>query len=113
VTRVGAPSYIHGMLRAVEPHESLPPLAYRVPWRIDRSDAVHPRITNTDACAADFVRVFVDTARDARPTESWGQVLPGESVDLCLCRTDPDDVVVTLAWFHPASGVEYVWRFVT
>ena len=39
-------------------------------------------------------------------------MLPGETVELCLCDHDPADVVVTLGWFRPETGLEYVWRFV-
>jgi hypothetical protein len=72
----------------------------------------HPLITNDGSTAVDFVRVFVSTARFAPDTEFWGQMLPGETAELCLCDHDPDDVVVTLGWFRPETGVEYVWRFV-
>lgn len=37
-----------------------------------------------------------------------GQVLPTEDIELCLCAADIDDVVVTLAWFRPTDGLEYV-----
>lgn len=40
------------------------------------------------------------------------QVLPSEDVELCLCAADLDEVVVTIAWFRPTDGLEYVWRFV-
>lgn len=43
----------------------------------------------------------------------WGQVVPDEAIDLCLCAADADDVVVAIAWFRPVTGVEYVWRFVS
>lgn len=100
------------MLRALDPDEPRPPLAYRVPWRIDRADERHPRITNGGLAAVDFVRVFLDL-RGATTTEHWGQMLPGETAELCLCDGDPDDTVVTLSWFRPDDGQEYLWRFVT
>ncbi|GAA2012276.1 hypothetical protein [Microbacterium ulmi] len=112
------------MLRALDPDETAPPAAYPLPWRVDRGLRAHPRVTNASAGVVDFVRVFVESAdRGPSPvraapasmrsaTEHWGQMLPGETVELCLCDVDPDDVVVTLAWFRPATGVEYVWRFV-
>lgn len=41
-----------------------------------------------------------------------GQVLPGETVELCLCASDPDEAVVSIAWFRQRDGLEYLWRFV-
>jgi hypothetical protein len=98
------------MLRALDPDDD--PLAYRVPWRVDRVYDTHPLVTNDSGAPVDFVRVFVDDARSARDTEFWGQMLPGETAELCLCDHDPAEVVVTLGWFRPETGVEYVWRFV-
>lgn len=99
------------MLRALDPDESRPPLAYRVPWRVDRVYDRHPLVTNAGADAADFVRAFVDLG-GATATEHWGQMLPGDTAELCLCEADPDDTVVTLSWFRPDDGDEYIWRFV-
>ncbi len=99
------------MLRALEPDESRPLPAYPVPWRVDRLFGSHPLVTNVSDEPADFVRVFVESGRDAA-TAHWGQLVPGETAELCLCDVDPDDATVTLAWFRPETGVEYVWRFV-
>lgn len=99
-------------MRSIEPAEQPPPLAYRVPWSVDRADAAHPVVVNEGRDAADFVRIFHADAAGEERTQLWGQVLPGERIDLCLCTADPDDVVVTLAWFRQADGLEYVWRFV-
>lgn len=99
------------MNRRIAP-PSKPPTAYRLPWHVSRDDRMHPSVANTSDEAADFVRVFRD-ARDAGlTTELWGQIPPSETVDLCLCGADLDEVVVTLAWFRPSDGLEYVWRFV-
>lgn len=100
------------MLRALEPDEFRPPPAYRVPWRVDRVYGTHPLVANVSDTALDFVRVFVDGERVTVATQLWGQMLPGETAELCLCDLDQDDVVVTLAWFRPETGIEYVWRFV-
>lgn len=100
------------MLRAIDPDEPHPPIAYRVPWHVDRAARPHPVVTNASASALDFVRVFVDDSRWRVETSLWGQMLPGESSDVCLCELDPDDAIVTLAWFRPDNGLEYVWRFV-
>lgn len=101
------------MLRPVDPNELPPPSAYRVPWRVIRADASHPVVINDGRDAADFVRVFRDSGDAPERTQLWGQVLPSEEIELCLCASGPDDdAVVTVAWFRPADGLEYVWRFV-
>jgi len=99
------------MLRALDPDEPALPLAYRVPWRVDRSDGLHPLVTNCGPVPVDFVRVFVDLG-PVCATEHWGQMLPGDTGELCLCDADPDDAIVTIAWFRPDDGREYLWRFV-
>jgi hypothetical protein len=85
--------------------------ANRVPWRVDHVYGTHSLVTNAGDTALDFVRVFVDSSSFAPQTELWGQMLPGETVELCLCDHDLEDVVVTLCWFRPETGIEYVWRF--
>ena len=98
------------MLRALDPDEARPPTAYRVPWRIDRSDPRHPLVTNDGGSPVDSVRVFLESGRSA-VTEHWGRMQPGETGELCLCDADPDDILVTVAWFRPEGGEEYLWRF--
>ena len=93
------------MLRLLSASDSRP---YRVPWTVDRTDERHPRVTNEAAEPADFVRVF----RSDGPTEHWGQVLPAETLELCLCGADLASLTVTLAWYRWSSDEEYCWRFV-
>lgn len=88
------------------------PGPYSVPWRVDRVHGTHPLVTNSADRAVEFVRAFVDVGHRARETQQWGRVSPGETVELCLCDHDPADTVVTLAWFRPEDGTEYLWRFV-
>jgi len=102
------------MLRALNPPEQRPPRpsAYRVPWVVERVFDSHALVTNEDDVAAELVRVFTHS-RIAEPvTEHWGRMLPGETLELCLCELDPDEAVVTIAWFRPDDGAEYIWRFV-
>lgn len=100
------------MLRALDPDEYRPPTAYAVPWRIERAHGTHPLVTNVSDAPLDFVRVFIDGDHVTVDTQLWGQMIPGEAAELCLCDLDQADIVVTLAWFRPATGLEYVWRFV-
>lgn len=108
-----APS-VSGMLRALNGPDDRQgrPSAYLVPWRVERIHESHPLVTNVGADTLDFVRVFVHAAGARPATESWGQMVPGETAELCLCEVDVDDAVVTIAWFRPCEGEEYVWRFV-
>ncbi|MDR6865476.1 hypothetical protein J2Y69_000058 [Microbacterium resistens] len=92
--------------------DSEAPPAYAVPWLIDRRDRTHPVVANGDTRTADFVRVFASTGTGVQRTQLWGRVAPGEQLEICLCDVDPDDLVLTLAWFRPGDGLEYVWRFV-
>lgn len=98
------------MLRPIDPSESPAPLAYRVPWYVDRSDETHPLVVNGGSEPVDFVRVFCD---DMLPGDHdlHGRVDPGHFFEVCLCGADLDAVIVTLCWFRP-DGDEYVWRFV-
>ncbi|GAA4490738.1 hypothetical protein [Microbacterium panaciterrae] len=88
-----------------------PDPSYPVPWTVDRRDRTHPVVTNAGA-RIDFVRVFARTTHDPGRTQLWGRVAADEKLEICLCDTDVDDVVITLAWFRPDDGLEYVWRFV-
>ena len=100
------------MLHPIDPTQPTPPVAYCVPWVITRRDREHPVVMNAGREPVDFVRVFRDDVDSHKVVDLWGQVLPAETVELCLCASDPDEVVVTVAWFRQADGLEYVWRFV-
>ena len=100
------------MLRSIDPTEPPAPPAYRVPWAVDRTDPAHPGVINEGRESADFVRVFHGDDTAGERTQLWGQVLPGERIELCLCACDLNDVVVSIAWFRQTDGLEYVWRFV-
>lgn len=93
------------------PTPSFPEPAYLVPWEIDRRDRTHPMVTNNGGTIR-FVRVFARTSSDPGRTRLWGHVRGGDQLEVCLCDTDVDDMVITLAWFRPEDGLEYVWRFV-
>lgn len=98
------------MLRALDPDDT-PRSAYLVPWHIDRRDGAHPVVVNAGIEPLDFVRVLFD-GPGVVATEHAGRLLPAASFELCLCDVDPDDLVVTLAWFRTRTGEEYCWRFV-
>lgn len=100
------------MLTPIGPEDPPTPTAYPVPWRVRRADREHPVIANLGAEPADFVRVFVEDDSPDERTELWGQVAPGEGVELCLCTVNLDEAVITIAWFRPSDGVEYLWRLV-
>jgi hypothetical protein len=97
------------MLHALDAED--PRSAYPVPWRVHAVYDTHPLVTNESTSAVDFVRVFVAAGRSDVETELWGRMLPGETVELCLCDRDPAEVLITLGWFRSETGVEYIWRF--
>lgn len=100
------------MTRSPDPPSArFPDASYPVPWSVDRRDRTHPVVANAGA-SVDFVRAFARSSADPGRTMLWGRVRSGEQMEICLCDTDVDDVVVTLAWFRPEDGLEYVWRFV-
>lgn len=100
------------MLHPIDPSQPPPPSAYCVPWVITRRDRAHPVVMNAGREAVDFVRVLRSDASQQELVDLWGQVLPAETVELCLCECDLDAVVITIAWFRQHDGLEYVWRFV-
>lgn len=100
------------MLHSIDTSQSPPPSAYCVPWVVTRGDRTHPIIMNAGKEPVDFVKVLRSDAEDGGLVDLWGQVLPTETIELCLCDSDIDDVVVTIAWFRQRDGLEYVWRFV-
>jgi hypothetical protein len=100
------------MLRVLTPSDTPPSASYPVPWRVIRARPGRPCVVNASNDRLEFVRVFIDES-SGRRTEHWGPVLPGEAIDVCLRGSDPDDAVITLAWFPPGSDLEYCWRFVT
>jgi hypothetical protein len=100
------------MLRALNPPEDRDRREpYRMPWSVDRIFDTHPLVTNAGAAPVDFVRVLTWSPEVGVSTEHWGQMLPGESVELCLCASDVAQATVTLAWFRQDDGMEYLWRF--
>jgi len=100
------------MLHSIEPPQRPPAIAYCVPWVVTRGDRAHPVVMNAGREPVDFVRVLRMDAAQNELVDLWGQVLPTETVELCLCESDIDDVVVTIAWFRQLDGLEHVWRFV-
>lgn len=100
------------MPHPIEPVQSPSRSAYAVPWVVARTDRTHPVVRNAGLEPVDFVKVMRSDASPADLVDLWGQVLPAEAIELCLCDSHVDDVVVTIAWFRQQDGLEYVWRFV-
>lgn len=99
------------MPHPIEPTQPPPTTAYGVPWVISRADRTHPAVLNAGIEPVDFVKVMRSDA-PADLVDLWGQVLPAETIELCLCGSDLDEVAITIAWFRQRDGLEYVWRFV-
>lgn len=91
-----------------EPRDSVP-LAYRVPWRVDRSAAPTFRIINA---SADKLRgVTLDLTGEAvMIATSRAVVLPGEWVSATIIgRNLALNTILLVRWFN-AEGDEYLWR---
>ena len=87
------------------------PLAYRVPWSVDRSGP-HPVVANTGDETLRFVRALIGDGSGHASQERWGSIAAGETSEVCLCDLDRSDCFVTLAWFRDGGEDEYLWRFV-
>jgi hypothetical protein len=85
--------------------------ALAVPWSIHRLHDSHSLVTNAGPAPLDFVRAFVDHRGNPTGTHEWGQMLPGDTAELCLCGHEPGEIVVTLVWFRPDDGREFLWRY--
>lgn len=99
------------MPHPIEPTPTSSPPPYAVPWLVARTDRTHSVITNAGLEPVDFVKVMRSDASSVDLVDLWGQVLPTEAIELCLCGSRLEGVVVTIAWFRQHDGLEYVWRF--
>ncbi|GAA2462928.1 hypothetical protein [Agromyces soli] len=94
---------------AVDAHPVPSPIAYRVPWQIDRSRAPWYALHNTGDEPAHGVHLSL--FGDGRLL--WQPLLrvePGEHVSFVVRADDPArDCVAVLRWFR-TSGEEYLWR---
>jgi hypothetical protein len=88
--------------------DTSPVSAYPLPWHVERMSDTHAIVFNRSPEPLDSVRAFHSDGATFR----WGRLLPGDSIDLCLCDSDLDDLVLTLCWFRESSSSEYIWRFV-
>ncbi|MFD5226852.1 hypothetical protein ACFWHT_14645 [Microbacterium sp. NPDC058342] len=100
------------MLQPIDPTQPTRPTAYCVPWVVTRRDHTHPIVMNAGREPVDFVKVMRGDAVGGELVDLWGQVLPGETVEICLCDSGDEELVLTIAWFRQHDGLEYVWRFV-
>ncbi len=96
-------------LRSPRPQPAPRRLAYRVPWRVDRSAAPHYRLVNTSREVLTGVSVSV-AGRSTLTVSAPASVRPGESVRASLGGGDPArDTLLVVRWFPP-DGREYLWQ---
>ena len=101
------------MIRRRAPRILLPihrrPVAYRVPWQVERADAPHYRIRNAGDQTLRGVTVSVfgtSRFRVAAPAV----VHPGAAVHATVDGLDPArDTILVVRWFAPDGG-EYLWQ---
>ncbi|WP_029144475.1 hypothetical protein [Microbacterium luticocti] len=88
--------------------------AAALPWRVDRLYDTHALVTHTGQHPVDFVQAVVDARPPGRRRVAaiahWGQMLPGETAELCVCAHDAHPLV-RLLWFRPEDGAELTWAF--
>lgn len=102
------PRIVRAPLRALDPDEAQPELAYRVPWRVDRTREPTLTIWNLGdeplhglrlSMHGDGSVVFGMTTR----------VQPGTNTTFRINGCLSPASVVTLRWFRPDES-EYLWR---
>lgn len=90
--------------------DSFDATAHRTPWSVSWVYDTHPLVTNAGSRPLDFVRASVAETGCPGQLHHWGQMLPGETAELCLCAHDPDCTVVTLSWYCPDDARHAQWR---
>ena len=84
-------------------------LAYRVPWRIDRSAAPLYSLVNASGDVLRGVTVSV-SGRSRVRVSAPASVHPGQAVRATLSGADAArDTVLLVRWFPP-DGREYLWQ---
>lgn len=85
------------------------PVAYLVPWRVDRRHAPTVRLINTGAEPLWGVTLSLSGAAVMRATAPK-RVAQGECLAVTVRGRDIErDTVMYVRWFRP-SGEEYLWR---
>lgn len=85
-------------------------LAYRVPWKVDRTHAPSYSILNSSAETAFRVCYQFLEASMPTPVALCGEVEPGERFIINAQRAYPDELSVSITWLR-ADGAAYVWTF--
>jgi hypothetical protein len=84
------------------------PLAYRVPWRVERENAPTFRIVNDSSDAVHGVTLSISGAAVMRASPPR-LVAPGEAVSVTIFGHDiARDTVLVVRWFRD-EGDEYLW----
>lgn len=85
------------------------PVAYRVPWRVERSAAPHYRIRNVGHDTLRGVTVSV-SGRSRLRVAAPVVVPPGVAIHATVSGPDPArDTILVVRWFAPDSA-EYLWQ---
>jgi hypothetical protein len=96
-------------LRSPSPAPRPRRLAYRVPWRVDRTTTPHLRLVNAGRQTLSGVTVSIAGGSRLR-VSAQGSVQPGEAIRASVTGPDPArDTVLVVRWFPP-DGREYLWQ---
>ncbi len=85
------------------------PLAYRVPWVVDRASAPDYRLVNAGDHELRGVSVSV-LGSSTFTVSAPAVVRPGAAVRATVSGADPSrDTILVVRWFAP-DGAEYLWQ---
>ena len=82
--------------------------AYRVPFRVDRTNAPAYRLVNVSDERLTGLRIVLLGSGLLLPISSL-RLAPGTALTVVVRETDPSSSVLIVRWFRP-NGEEYLWR---
>ncbi|MFB8385653.1 hypothetical protein ACFC3F_00760 [Microbacterium sp. NPDC055910] len=99
------------MLRLIGPDEHPADPAYRVPWRVDRSNPPWCRVVNEgpDELTHVSTQFFGDGWME--PAIPRASIRPGQSLRIALWPNTVDSARITVHW-RVGPTAEYAWTFV-
>lgn len=100
------PQWSHGRLTVVGMRR---PLAYRVPFALERGPATLYRLTNTSRETVSGVCLTLHGS-GVMSANAPVSLSPGDALEVDIAgRNLSRDAILVVRWFRP-DGVEYLWR---
>ena len=99
------------MLRLIDPEETAPTTAYRVPWRVEMASESFFTLVNESPDRLTCVSTqFFEHGR-SRPAVPRANIDQGETLQIDLDGSRVEATQITIHWRAP-DGVEYAWTVV-